>query len=115
MSLRERLIEKAAAAEREKLAADVFAAAFVDELVKLGYDPELLKQADLSGALNKVKSFLRFPVAKSTPGPITKKIDHLGAIRKVNRDLARAKATPAPQMPAKPAWETSGAKVWRSS
>lgn len=98
MSLRDRLLEKVAAAESEKLANEILVAAFVDELSKLGYDAEMLKRAGLGEALAKVKGIFKFPVAKPAAGAISKKVDYLGAVRKHNLEISRAKAVPAPKM-----------------
>jgi len=55
-SLLEKLAEHSKIAEIEKTAEQIFIDAFVDELVKLGYDEEFAKQAAILGSLKGLTS-----------------------------------------------------------
>jgi len=57
-SLLEKLAEKSKTASIEKTAEQVFCDAFIDELVKLGYDEEFIKSAGLVSGLKAVGSKL---------------------------------------------------------
>ncbi|MEN6550125.1 MAG: hypothetical protein ABFE07_29120 [Armatimonadia bacterium] len=106
MSLHERLMEKAAAVRTEDRSREIFLAGFSDELAKLGYDVELLKRAGFfDGVANAGRKVVQgvgsiFKKTRPAVGPIEKKVDHLGAIRKMNREVAQAKAVPAPNLTA---------------
>lgn len=96
-TLRDRLMEKVAAAEQVKVAEEVFVNAFIDELEKLGVDTEMLKESGLVGNFfGKAKSLVRgaigankVPKSLSGPGPYS-------AINKLKMNVSRAKASPAP-------------------
>jgi len=55
-SLLEKLAERTQAGQMEKTAEQIFTDAFVDELIKLGYDEEFAKQAAILGSLKGLTS-----------------------------------------------------------
>jgi hypothetical protein len=103
-SLLDKLAAKAASVEREKVSEQLFSAAFCDELEKLGYDVEMLKE---SGALGNVWSTIKGAVGIGKPalGGMVKKLDPKMRALKMRAATSRTPAMATGDFPVPPGGE----------
>jgi hypothetical protein len=112
-SLLEKLAERTKIVELEKTAEQIFADAFIDELVKLGYDEELLKKAGIGDFAKNIGGKLTGLFSKGTKTIATNavKTNPAWLTNYAKANAARAAALPKPGL--KQPWDPDTIKVNR--